>query len=258
MTDISRGAQPPLSEIAGGGGIVGGGITLSRAKFADQAYAHLFHRIVSGAFREGQALPSENDLCGLFGISRPVVRQALGRLRGDGLIESRQGSGWFVRPRPEGARETLSRGKLEELLMNLEFRRVIEPEAAYLAAQRRSEADLDAMRVAVNDFERTAVQGGEFGHHLDFAFHHALAAATGNHRFVEAVSAVEYDIDHAVNLARYLVRYDPLDRARKVLREHARMLEAVERQDAEGARAGMVDHLEQARIRMSEGQPGAG
>ena len=250
MTDTSESSRAILP------GFLVGGAALSRTKFADQAYAYLFHKIISGAYREGQSLPSENDLCGLFGISRPVVRQALDRLRIDGLIESRQGSGWFVRPRPDEARVAMSEGKLKELLMNLEFRRVIEPEAAALAAERRSEEDLAALRSAVEEFDRVAVQGGNVGHHLDFAFHHALATATGNHRFVEAISAVEYDIDHAVNLARYLVRYDQLDRARKVLREHTRMLEAVERQDAEEARQAMKDHLEQARIRMSEVHPG--
>lgn len=249
MTDItehSRGILP---------GLVGGGLPLSRTSFADQAYDYLFHKITSGAFRENEALPSENELCELFGISRPVVRQALERLRADGLIESRRGSGSFVKPRTEEAGQAFSEGKLRELLLNLEFRNAVEPAAAYFAAERRSEDELAAIRNAVEDFDKLAVQGGKVGQHLDFAFHHAVATATGNPRFVEAIWGVEYDIDHAVNLVRYLVNFDQLERAHKVLREHTRILKAIEKQDPEEARTAMQEHLGQALARMKQMQP---
>lgn len=227
----------------------------ARTSFADQAYDYLFHKIISGTYSEGQALPSENELCELFGISRPVVRQALERLRVDGLIESRRGSGSFVKPRREGTARAISEDKLRELLLNLEFRNVVEPAAARFAAERRTEEDLDALRSAVEEFEKRAVRGGAAGHHLDFAFHHAVATATHNPRFVEAIWGVEYDIDYAVNLARYLVKFDQLERAHKVVSEHTRILKAIEEQDAEEARCAMQEHLEQARVRMKQVQP---
>ena len=106
-----------------------------RTRFADQAYAHLFHKIVTGEFKEGEMLPSENELGAPFEISRPVVRQALQRLRSDGLIASRRGSGSFVQPRrPVDVSSADAAGKLRELLENLEFRTVIEPQAAFFAA----------------------------------------------------------------------------------------------------------------------------
>ncbi|SEL46755.1 FCD domain-containing protein [Roseovarius azorensis] len=90
----------------------------------------------------------------------------------------------------------------------------------------------------------------KFGWHLDFKFHHAVAMASGNHRFAEAISVVEYDIDNAVNLARYLVRYDHLERAQKVRMEHMDMYQAIADRDADKVRALMADHLYQARARM--------
>jgi DNA-binding FadR family transcriptional regulator len=93
--------------------------------------------------------------------------------------------------------------------------------------------------------------GGQVGRHLDIKFHHAVATASGNHRFVEAISAVEYDIDIAANLARY----DHLERAQKVWAEHKGIYEAIAAQYAEKARELMADHLEQARVRMSQFGP---
>lgn len=233
-----------------------GSAVITRTSYADRAYAYLFHQITSGAFGEGEPLPSENELCALFGISRPVVRKALEKLREHDLIESRRGSGSFVkRRRKVMATEMFTDKRLRELLMNLEFRNVIEPESAYLAAKRRSEADLAIIKSAVDEFEEYAVKAGKVGRHLDFKFHHAVATASGNHRFVEAISAVEYDIDNAVNLARYLARYDHLERARMVWQEHLAMYNAIEEQDAEKARRLMQEHLEQARIRMMKVRP---
>ena len=233
-----------------------GGAMLNRTSYADQAYAYLFHQITIGAYGEGEQLPSEADLCDLFGISRPVVRRALEKLREDGLIESRRGSGSFVRRRrreqPSGG---FTDGRLREILMNLEFRKVIEPTAAYFAAQRRSDADLAMIKSAVDEFEAYSVKEGKVGRHLDFKFHHAVAMASGNHRFVEAISAVEYDVDNAVNLVRYMARFDHLERARMVWQEHLGMYKAIERQDAEEARRLMAEHLEHARVRMMEHKP---
>ena len=103
---------------------------VTRTRFADQAYAHLFHKIVTGDFKEGDVLPSENELCGLFGVSRPVVRQALQRLRADNLIASRRGSGSFVQSRPPvDVSSAYVTEKRQVLFENLELRKVVEPQA---------------------------------------------------------------------------------------------------------------------------------
>lgn len=233
-----------------------GSTVLNRTSYADQAYAYLFQQITSGAYGEGEPLPSENELCQLFGISRPVVRKALERLREDDLIESRRGSGSFVKRRKKAAvSDTFSDGRLRELLMNLEFRKVIEPESACLAAKRRTDADLAIIKAAIDEFEEFVVKAGKVGRHLDFKFHHAVAMASGNHRFVEAISAVEYDIDNAVNLARYLVHYDHLERSTMVWQEHLGIYHAIERHDSDEARRLMEAHMEQARVRMMNSRP---
>lgn len=222
-----------------------------RERFAVQVYDHLFHRIVSGELAEGAALPSETALCRLFEVSRPVVREALERLKADGLIVARRGAGTYVKPRRSDVPSAAAPAeKIGELLENLEFRSVVEPEAAFLAAERRNEADLAAMRAAVEAFARVAIAERGIAPHLDYAFHHAVAVASANRRLVAAVRDVEHDIGHGVNLMRHLARLDPLERGQKVHAEHSAILAAIARRDGPAARALMRHHLDQARLRM--------
>ena len=237
-------------------GDLGGFVAVPRPRFADHAFAMLFHKIITGEISEGAALPSEHELSLQFGISRPILRQALERLRQEGLIESRRGSGSFVRPRsPLDVSSPYVQEKLHLLLHNLEFRCAIEPVAAALAAERRTEAQLQQLERAVERYRIVAIEEGSAGDHLDFGFHHAVAVASNNRRFVEAIETVEYDIDHGVNLVRYLVRFDQLERSRSVYADHARICEAIRDRDPEIASAFMRVHLRNARLRMEQQQP---
>ncbi len=234
----------------------GGFAAVTRTRFADQAYATLFHKIVTGEIPEGRALPSESELCALLGISRPVVRTALERLRAEELIESHRGAGSFVKVRsPPALSSAYVAEKQRLMLANLEFRSVIEPQAAFFAAQRRGDEDVQAIEAAVQEYETVTLRDGKLGEHLDFSFHHAVAAATHNRRFVEAIRTVEYDIDHAVNLVRYLARFDHLERSRSVHADHSRVLREIRARKPERAMAAMRAHLENARIRMVQSKP---
>ena len=229
---------------------------VKRSRFADQAYAFLFHKIVTGEYREGEMLPSENDMSVMFGVSRPVVREALERLRAEGMVASRRGLGSFVQRRTAVAGLSgLTAEKLRVLQDNLEFRALLEPQACLFACERRSNADLRLMRDAVDQYDKVAVREGAVGAHLDFGFHLAVATAAHNARFVDAIRMVEYDIDHGVNLVRYMVRFDHLERSRSVLAEHTRILDAIERRDGATAALAMHLHIEQARIRMEHSNP---
>ncbi|MBU2089350.1 MAG: GntR family transcriptional regulator, partial [Alphaproteobacteria bacterium] len=121
----------------------GGGVTLDfvavaplrQSKLADQLYEQIMLQIVNGSLAIGEKLPSEAQLCQLFAVSRPVVREALARLRADNVIASRRGSGTYVQSRPAADLVRLApSGVLAELLRCYEMRVALEGEAAYLAA----------------------------------------------------------------------------------------------------------------------------
>src|SRR5581483_3238833 len=71
-----------------------------RRRLGDQLYGQILDLIVAGKLTEGDRLPPEKTICEMFGVSRPVVREALGRLCADGLVQARQGAGTFVMSRP--------------------------------------------------------------------------------------------------------------------------------------------------------------
>ena len=67
----------------------------------DRVYREILGSIIDGEFKEGDKLPTELALTGRFTASRPTIREALSRLRADGITSTRQGSGTFVKRRPD-------------------------------------------------------------------------------------------------------------------------------------------------------------
>jgi DNA-binding FadR family transcriptional regulator len=228
-------------------------------RFAERVYETLFHAIVEGRIAVGGKLPSENDLATLFDVSRPVVRQALDRLREDQMVESVRGSGTYVKEKP-GLAATAAQGaepetRIGHIMNGLELRLVIEPECAYMAALRRNADDLEKMERLLQGFEEANAVGG-IAHHFDFAFHEAIATATANMRFVQVMKTLEYDVSHAVNMLRHLMHIPPWKRSQDAMDEHRKIFELIRVQDAEGARRAMRGHIENARTRMFNSRPG--
>jgi len=216
----------------------------------------LIHAITSGKFEKGARLPSEPKLAETYDVSRPVVRQALERLRREGLIESRRGSGNYVTGVDEKIAERLLSNsgtpiQIRRMLDDIEFRLVMEPEAAFLAARRRGPADLERMAEALRKMEETHAAGA-VTHHFDFLFHEAIAQATTNAHFLDALRSLEYQADDERILMRHLVHFFPADRAAAVLLEHREVMDLIVRRDAEAARNAMKSHIDEARLRLRD------
>lgn len=223
----------------------------ARARYADHVHAALSQAIVAGHWAGGMRLPSEAALAEHFRVSRPVVRQALERLRADGLVASVRGSGSYVQAAQNLAASPHSGVDVAHILHGVELRLVLEPEAAALAALRRSDADLQRLAASVDAFAQ-AVQAGEPTHAHDYGFHEALAQATANPRLLAAMRALEFDVAHAVRVWRHLARMRPSMRLQDAVDEHRVVLDCVRARDAEGARRAMRSHIERARVRMME------
>ncbi len=228
-----------------------------QVKLSDQIYDRIFGLIVSGEFPEKSKLPTEVELADRLNVSRTIVREALARLRDEGFVVSRQGSGTFVqRQQPEKPVAGFQPvGSIADVHRCFEFRIGIEGEAAYLAALRKDARDTDEIARMLEELE-TIVKQGKVGAVADFDFHYAVARATGNPFFVSAIALLRPHIDFGMNLARSLSLRKPRSRVRQVQDEHAQVYLAIKEGDAEKARQGMRHHIENARTRLFEGENG--
>lgn len=224
-----------------------------RKRLGDFVFEKLWRAIKSGAYRADERLPAEHELAQEFQVSRPVVRDALQRLRAQGLIYSRRGSGSFVRN--PGVKEPLGFGQLEnlsDLRQCYEFRLTLEPQAAASAAARHDEAELSAIAEAL-DLLRVATNQHRHREDADFMFHLAIAKAARNQYFATAMEALKDHIAVGMQFHGISLRLTAggLEHAFK---EHVAIFEAIRAREAEGARKAMHDHLTGSRDRLFEGQ----
>src|SRR3954466_14630100 len=163
----------------------------------------LGERIRSGRVQTGEKLPTEAAIMGEFGVSRTVVREAISRLQASGLVETRHGIGTFSLGAGEapGFRITPeAMSTLQDVIAVLELRIGIETEAAAIAAQRRTEANLQQMRLAL-DAVAAAVDAGRDAIAPDFQFHLEIARATQNSHFTELMTTLGSTIIPRARLA---------------------------------------------------------
>lgn len=216
----------------------------------DKIYSDILNRILEGEYKEGERLPTEHALAERFETSRPTVREALARLRADGIIVTRHGSGTTVARRPDpDVRRFAPLETLSDIRRCYEFRIVTESGAAELAAQMADADDIDAIQHAWDELERVIETQG-IGAKDDFAFHLAVARASKNQFFITMMGFIEEQIVFSMNLSRNLSLVKTLERQRLVQAEHLAVLDAIRRKDAAGASEAMRLHLEHARDRM--------
>ena len=220
---------------------------------SNRAYEVVLAMIVDGGFEVGSKLPTENVLSQTVEVSRPILRRALKQLREDGVISSRQGSGSYVLRRPEG--EVLKFAPVEsiaDIQRTFEFRAAVEGEAAYIAAQRRSNSDLERMKAALDELDQ-CILDGELGVDADEAFHDAICAASDNKYFTAARTSMQSNIMTGMNLTRSLSLTKTHERLQLVQEEHFAIYDALVAGDPDKARDTMRNHVTKARRRMFEG-----
>ena len=228
-------------------------------RLADKLARKISQSISLGEYGEGSRLPTENDLAAHYGVSRPVIREALTRLRDQGLIVSRRGSGSYVRATrfPLAADEDVKFapiGSFAEVRKCFEFRVTVEGDAAYHAALNRTPQSLEAMQSALKKLE-TEIVAGKLGISPDFEFHLAVSHASENEFFETAMKMLGPSVEFTINLARSLSMSRPLEHKLTIQAEHVAVFAAIEARDAERARTIMRSHLESACKRLFEGGP---
>jgi GntR family transcriptional repressor for pyruvate dehydrogenase complex len=217
---------------------------------ADRVYRELLAQIIAGQWREGDRLSTEQALAEQFNTSRPTVREALSRLRADGIVTSRQGAGTFVvrRPDPDLPR-FMPLESMSDLRRVLEFRAVVESGAAALAAVAADDTDLERLRGALQRLEQ-AVQAQTLGVDEDFEFHLAVAQATHNRFFVSVIASIQPHMEFGMNLLRNFSLHRTSERVVRVQSEHGDIVKAIAARDPAAAERAMRTHLENTRQRM--------
>ncbi len=212
----------------------------------DTVAKQLLAEIDAGRVLPGEKLPTETRLAEQFGVSRTVIREAVSRLRQDGIVEARQGSGVFVTG--QGGQRALridaaELSSLDAVLHIVDLRRALETEIAAQAAAQRSKRDMAAIAAAVE-------RGGD-GVKEDVAFHRCIAQATGNPYFLATLAFVSQYLEAATRVTRgNEARH--ADQMRAVLQEHAAIADAIRRQDVEAAREAARIHMVNAAGRLRQ------
>lgn len=212
---------------------------------SDKVYASLSALLGTPGFEAQARLPGETALAQRLGVSRPVLRQALARLRDEGHIATHKGSGNYVAdlPQNEMPMRFATLGNIPDIRAFLEFRCCIEGEEAARAAAVRTDEQLAHIRQSQTRFE-SALADGHDAIEEDIAFHEAIAQACGNRFFRMTMAALAPQTRFSIQLVRSLAGRPQGERLADVCREHAAIAEAIARQDAETARHAMQRHLQ--------------
>ena len=187
-----------------------------------------------------------------YAVSRTVVREAVTRLRAEGLVETQQGRGSFVLAVPEASSFSVESSAIRthaDVLAMLDFRIGVESEAAALAAAHHTPAEADAISEAMSGFTRAGHEGAV---EADFAFHLAVARATGNRFYVDLLGSLG-PMMIMLPRTRLNEAYSMTDatHVERVRREHDNVAAAVLAGDAATARAAMRLHQGNTRRRVT-------
>ncbi|MBS0452590.1 MAG: FadR family transcriptional regulator [Proteobacteria bacterium] len=216
----------------------------SERLLGDKVYEDLLQLLGTPGFESRARLPGETALSQRLGVSRPVLRQALARLRDEGRIYARKGSGTYVTDAlPQEKPISLSTLKnIGDIRAFLEFRLFMEGEAAARAARTRTEDEMHHIRRCRERFDQALADGSDAVEE-DVAFHDAVAQACGNRFFSMTMTALAPQTRFSIGLSRSLAGRPQGERREGVYHEHAAVEQAIERQDADAARLAMELHL---------------
>ncbi len=214
---------------------------IKKTRVYEEIVGKIKDMIEKGRLKSGDQLPVERELAEIFRVSRSSVREALRSLESRGFLESRQGDGTYIASQPV---ESLVRPLASVIFSEkdgqmelFEMRRLIEPQIAYLAAERATEDEIESMEKALK-LQEEEVTRGEIGTDVDKKFHYIMANATKNRVFLRIMDNI-MDL-----LSESRDRYLQVEgRPGKSITRHRLILNAIKARDPEGAERLMREHL---------------
>jgi DNA-binding FadR family transcriptional regulator len=225
----------------------------SNFSLSDMAYEKLMSAVIRGEFSVNSRLPPEVELAQRIGVSRPVLRVALIRLRTDGILASKRGSGNYVIRQPhQTVLQMVHLSQIVDIQNCFKYRVGIEGEAAYYAALSKDKNALHQIEKSLQglgDAINNRVPGVEY----DFSFHFNIALATENQYFISSLMAIRSQFSIGTSVTHNLTVRRTKARQQAIHGEHEAIYAAIARGDADGARNAMRSHIENARRRLFEG-----
>jgi GntR family transcriptional regulator, transcriptional repressor for pyruvate dehydrogenase complex len=232
----------------GGWAVTDGGLPrVQRKTLAQQAAELIVAHIDQERLPAGALLPSEGQLAGHFGVSRPIVREALRLLEANGVVTVVNGRGAMVKALNGDVLaaffQRAARNRREAFREVLEVRRGIEVECAALAARRRTPEQLARLEEIVGQM-RACLHDQTALTELDVAFHWQIAQASGNDLFVHLIESLRVVLEDSI-------RKRPVSRAavtaslfEEVQRSHERIVAAIAAGDGATASEVMARHID--------------
>jgi GntR family transcriptional regulator, transcriptional repressor for pyruvate dehydrogenase complex len=220
---------------------------LAYQSLADQVKTSLLEYISERGLQPGDVLPPEGVLAAEFGVSRPVIREALKALEGMSVVQVAKGRGTVIRPLDNEQLvvffdralriDSMTVGQL------LEFREVIEAGAAMLAATRRTADELAEMRQTAAEM-RASMRRRDAYVHLDSKFHLQITSACHNPLLLQFGESVREAVSGTIREGRRHLH--GIEQADRIQAAHEELLHQIEQRSPEGARRAMVAHFEMA------------
>jgi GntR family transcriptional regulator, transcriptional repressor for pyruvate dehydrogenase complex len=219
---------------------------------ADAVAERIRSDIFSGVYAIGDRLPTEREFSETYGVSRPIVREAVGCLKRDGLISTRQGLGAFVIQTHELAFR-LNGADLDDAddIRNVvELLMAVESAATGLAAERRTKPELTEIKNRLNAMQQ-AIDRGDDGVEEDIAFHRTIVQATKNPYFRQMSEFLDTRIRNFIRKARTNTARKYKERIQAVQEEHSAIYDAIASGDGPNARLAAETHLLKAAERLA-------
>jgi GntR family transcriptional regulator, transcriptional repressor for pyruvate dehydrogenase complex len=212
--------------------------SLRRSPLVELAVSQLREQVLSGQWPVGGRLPAETELAQRLEVGRSTVREAVRALVHAGLLETRQGSGTYVRSLSPGA-DWEPRLRRAAVLEAYEVREALEVQAARLAATRRTDADIAALHACLAERDRARGSDAAFVE-ADLAFHRAVVAAAHNPLLAEMFDSFAAVLREAL----IAIRSDQAVQGPDANAAHARLAAAIEAGDAAAAAQATHDHID--------------
>jgi GntR family transcriptional regulator, transcriptional repressor for pyruvate dehydrogenase complex len=221
--------------------LAGFGPPMTRRRLSDQVAEAMLEAILTQKMRPGDALPSQRDLGRYYGVSRTVIREAVGYLVAWGVIEARAGSGLRLVSVDSSAitepfrlfvrmSDALDYEKVHEV------RAMIETRAAELAAERATDEDIAAIRHCCDELARHQSDPEEAAQ-WDLEFHRAIAKSADNQLYLVLLDSIQGAL---LDIQRTLIP----GRLEKTVTAHRRIVDRIAGRDPAGARRALQAHLD--------------